>query len=63
MSFESILCRALKNIVVFEDGLKLGGEEVSDLLSSDIYFEGEIGDKFEGKKTVSGIKYGKREST
>ena len=38
MSFESILCRALKNIVVFEDGLKLGGEEVSDLLSSDSFF-------------------------
>ena len=58
-----ICCRYLKNVVVVEDGLKLGGEDLAELVSSDIYFEGEIGDKFEGKKTVSGIKYGKREST
>ena len=57
--FESICCRVLKNVVVVEDGLKLGGEKVADIVSSYFSFEGDIDDNFEGVKTVSGIKYGK----
>ena len=44
-----------KNVVVFEDGLNIGGEMVYGILCSYIYFEGDIDDKLEGEKTPSGI--------
>ena len=43
-----IFCRALKNEVVVEDGLKIVGEKGSELVSSDSSFGGEIDGKFEG---------------
>ena len=55
-----ICCRDLKNVVVVEDGIKLGGEKIEDLVSSYSSFGGDIVDNFEEKNTVSGIKYGKR---
>ena len=36
------------------------GEKIADLESSYSYFEGDIDDKFEEERTVSGIKYGKK---
>ena len=36
----------MKNVVVVEDELNLGDEKVSELVSSDTSFEGEISDKF-----------------
>ena len=53
MAFGKILCRYLKNIVVVEDGIKLGGEEIVDIASSDCSFKCDIDDNFEGKRTVS----------
>ena len=50
-----------KNVVVVEYGLKLRGEKGEQLVSSYSYFGGETDDKFKGGKTVSGIKYGKRQ--
>ena len=41
-----IFCRVVKNVVVVEDELNLGDEKVSELVSSDTSFEGEISDKF-----------------
>ena len=43
-----IFYRVMKNVAVVEDGLKIGGEKGEKLVSSDSYFEGGIGDKFEG---------------
>ena len=54
MFFGKIRCRALKNVAVVEDGLKLRGEEVADLVSSDSYFEGDIDDNIYRKGKVSG---------
>ena len=48
MLFGRIFCRYLKNVVVFEDGIKIGGKEGADLLSSDSFLKGEIHDDFEG---------------
>ena len=47
-------------MVLVEDGFKLWGEKGSELLSSDIYFEGNIDDKLDKKRTVYGINDGKR---
>ena len=44
-------------MVVFEYGPNLGGVKVSELVCSYSTFEGDIADKLEGEKTVSGIKY------
>ena len=55
-----IFCRDLKNTVVFEDGIKLGGEKGSKLVSSYNYFEGDIDDKFYWENNLYIIKYGKR---
>ena len=60
MMFGGICCRALKNIVVVEDGLKIGGEEGSGLEYSDSSFEGNINGIFEGKRTMSEIIYRNR---
>ena len=54
MFFGRICCRALKNVAVIEDGIKLRGEEVADLVSSDSYFEGDIDGNIERKGKVSG---------
>ena len=56
MLFGSICCKDMRNVVVVEDGLKTGGEEVADLVSSYSSFECEIGNNIELKSTVSGIK-------
>ena len=37
----------MKNVVVVEDGINIGGEKVSELVSSDSYFEVYINDKME----------------
>ena len=50
----------MKNIVVVDYGIKLGGEKGAELVSSDSYFGGYIDDNFEEDNTVYGIKYGKR---
>ena len=42
-----ICCRVMKNVVVVEYGINLGGETVSELVSSDSSFEGCIDDKLE----------------
>ena len=52
MLFGRICCRALKNIVVVEDRLKIGDEKESELVSSDSSFEVDTDDKFEGKNSV-----------
>ena len=57
-----ICYRVLNYVVVVEYGLKLGGEKVADIVSSYFSFEGDIDDNFEGVKTVSGMKKGKRYS-
>ena len=49
-----------KNVVVVEDGLKLGGEYGEELVSSQSSLECYINNNFEEEMTVSGIKYGKR---
>ena len=38
-----------KNLVVVEYGLKIGGEEGEEIVSSDISFEGNIDGNVEGK--------------
>ena len=55
-----ICCRVLKNVVVVEDVLNIGGEKVSELMCSDSYFEVDIDYKLEGVNTVYVINYGKR---
>ena len=60
MLFGGICCRDLKNVVVVEYGLKLGGDKGSDLMYLYSSFEGSVDDNIEGKKTVFGIKYGMR---
>ena len=44
MLFERICCRDLKNVVVVQDGIKLGGEKGIYLVSSYSYFECDIDD-------------------
>ena len=60
MFFGRMCCRDMKNVVVVEDGIKLWGNKVSAVVSSDISFERCIDGSFEGGNTLSGIKYGKR---
>ena len=48
----------MKNLVVVEDGIKLGGEEGAEMVSSYRYFEGDIDENIEGKRTMSGIQDG-----
>ena len=47
----------MKNVVVVEGGIKLGGEERKELVSSDTYFHGGTNENIEGESTVYGIKY------
>ena len=48
----------MKNVVVVDDGLTHGGEEVAELVSSMSYFEGDSVDNLEGGSILYGIKYG-----
>ena len=50
-----------KTVVVVDDGLKLGGEKGSELVSSDSVFEVEIYDKLGVINTVYGIKDGNKQ--
>ena len=61
MLFGRIYCRDLKNIAVVEDEHKLGGEKGADLVSSYIFFEGDIDENLEGKGKVSGTEYALRQ--
>ena len=45
-----ICCKDLKNVVVVEYGIKLGGEKGVELVSSYSYFEDTIDGNFEGKR-------------
>ena len=54
MFFGRICCRDLKNLAAIEDGIKIGGEEVADLVSSVRSFEVDIAVNIEGKGKVSG---------
>ena len=47
-------------MVLVEDGLKFRSEKGVELVPSEFFFKGDICDKFEGEKTVSGIKVGNR---
>ena len=47
-------------VVVVEYGLKIGGEKGEYIVSSNIFFEGDIDENVEGGKTVSGRQYGER---
>ena len=49
MLFGRIFCRVLKYVVVVEYGLKIGGEEESELVYLDSPFEGDIDENFEWK--------------
>ena len=55
-----IYSRVLKNVVVVEYGLNIGVEKISEIVSSNSFFEYTIDDKLEGGGgCVFGIKYGK----
>ena len=60
MLFVRILCRDLRSVFVIEVILKLGGEEGSEKVSSNRFFEVETYENLEGRRTVSGIKDGMR---
>ena len=53
MLFGRICCRTLKSLSVVDDGIKIGGEEKADMVSSDSSFEGDIDENLEVKRTAS----------
>ena len=56
VAWKDIIYRSEKNVVVFEEGPKIGGDKGVYLVYSNSCLDGDIDDNFEGGKNVSRTK-------